>query len=98
MPMSGPSEVVSVTFSPDDTLIAAGDLSFPINIWNVQSGIHLRTIKDPRRSVSSVSSLVFSRNGKILVSGDSEKSLKFWSVTNGELLRSIDEADSVRSI
>jgi WD40 repeat protein len=94
-PMSGPGYVLSVAFSPDGSLIAAGDVSFPINIWNARSGKHLRTIQDEHQSVNSV---VFSRNGKVLIAGNQEKFVKFWSVANGELLKPINEAGSVQSV
>lgn len=94
-PMSGPGFVLSVAFSPDGSLLAAGDVYFPLNIWDVRSGTHLRSINDQYKVVFSV---VFSRDGKALIAGNEVRSVNFWSVANGQLLKPIAEASSVRSV
>ncbi|HKU75800.1 MAG TPA: caspase family protein [Pyrinomonadaceae bacterium] len=94
-PVSGPNYVLSLAFSPDGTLLAAGDLSFPINIWDVRTGNHLRTIRDRQENANS---LVFSFDGKTLIAGHYEKAVKFWSVSSGELVRPINERASVQSV
>jgi WD40 repeat protein len=92
---SGPGYILSVAFSPDDRMVAAGDVYNPLHLWDVQSGKLIRTIEDRMQTVNSV---VFSRDGKVLIAGDASNSIKFWSVNSGTLLQAKEETDSIHSV
>ena len=78
---------MSIAFSPDSRLLAGGDGENGVNLWSVQSGKILRTLKGHRELVLSVA---FSPDGKTLASASGNF---FDAVGFGELfLWKLDEA------
>ena len=51
-----------------------------IKIWNVETGLEMRTVSDHAGFVRAMS---FSPDGKILISADSER-IQFWNADNGK--------------
>ena len=76
-----PSEVRSVSFSPDGQWIASGSEDKTVKIWSVESGECVTTFNGHSLSVSSVS---FSPDGASIVSGSHDNTVKVWSVESGE--------------
>ncbi|CAE6465457.1 unnamed protein product [Rhizoctonia solani] len=72
-------EVNSVTFSPDDTLVASGSTN--IQLWDSHSGTR---VGNPLiRHENSVTSLAFSGDNRLLVSGSIDQKVFIWDVRNG---------------
>jgi WD40 repeat protein len=87
--LKGHSAVIMVAcFSPDSQLIASGDDSGEIRIWEVATGA-CRHILDAHDGI--VSALVFSADGRLI---SSSLDLRVWDLATGQCLRVIDGYDS----
>ncbi|CUA72610.1 putative WD repeat-containing protein alr3466 [Nostoc sp, PCC 7120] [Rhizoctonia solani] len=74
--------ILSVVFSPDSAMIAAGYGSM-IHLWDRLSG---QLIGQPLEGHTDIiKSLVFSPNGKHLVSSSDDCSIRIWDTTSGQL-------------
>ncbi|MBD2287643.1 WD40 repeat domain-containing protein [Microcystis wesenbergii FACHB-1317] len=67
----------SVNFSPDGKTLVSGSGDGPIELWNVETGKEIRTLKGHYYPVRSVN---FSPDGKTLVSGSDDGTIKLWNV------------------
>lgn len=74
----------SIAFSPDDQLIAAGDVNGKIRLFNSANRQHLCTLKS---HTSWIQSVVFSPAGDLLASGSSDQTIRIWDVEKGEHLK-----------
>ena len=63
--LQGHDTVCQLAFSPDDTILAAGDVGGVIRLWELSTGRHITTFKGHKTYVSV---LVFSPDGKTLAS------------------------------
>jgi WD40 repeat protein len=80
--------VQSVAVSPDGRLIASGDFSGKIKIWDAATGEELDELGEPSAHGQSVDSLMFDSDGRRLVSGSRDLTAKVWDTESGrELLR-----------
>ena len=70
--------VMSIAFSPDGKILAAGNDDSTIVFWDV---VKRQPIGQPlRRHTGSVTKVVFSPNGKILASGSTDGTIRLWDV------------------
>jgi WD40 repeat protein len=75
------SDLSSLSFSPDDRLLAAGSLGDGvIRLWNVSDGSLIRSIN---AHPSTVLALAFSPDGSTLASGGKNGSIKLWKLDDG---------------
>src|SRR5213079_1991195 len=72
--------VRSVAISPDGRLVASGFLYEGIKVWEVDSGVPLRSL---RGHTASVNSIAFSPDSQWLVSGSRDRTIKLWDVYAG---------------
>ena len=83
-----------MAFSPDGKKIAAGLSYGTLNVWDIDTRRHLRTIIGQ----GYVSSVAFSPDGKNVISG-SDRTIRFWDVDTGQHLRAlIGHTSSVISV
>jgi WD40 repeat protein len=82
--------VRSVAISPDGRLVACGFLYEGIKVWEVDSGVPLRSL---RGHTASVNSIAFSPDSQWLVSGSRDRTIKLWDVYAGSEMRSLDAED-----
>jgi len=82
---------VATAFSPDGTLIAAGDLSGPIQIWNVLDRSLIATLPGHPEEASAVA---FSPDGRTLASMGFHQDLKLWNVATWREVISTKIADA----
>ena len=77
--LTGPnSNVFSVAFNPEGTLLAAG-FGGAIKIWDVESGIERQTLQ---AGFSYFLSMIFNSQGNLLAAGNSEGTVSIWDVTD----------------
>ena len=69
--------VLAVAFSPDGRMLATGDESGYVNIWDVQTQ---QIIVQLDGDLTAVYTLMFSPDGKILASGGYEGKIELWKV------------------
>jgi WD40 repeat protein len=75
------SQINTLAFSPDNKILASGDNSKNIKIWDVENQRLLFNIIAHKKSVNS---LAFSPNGQILASASDDKTIKLWNVSRWE--------------
>jgi WD40 repeat protein len=84
--------VLSIDFSPDGSLLAAGggepSRSGQITIWNVSDGSFVRSIHQPHSD--AVFSLAFSPDGRYLASASADRTAKVFRTADGELVRTFE--------
>ena len=96
-------DIVSVAFSPDNTLIASASGSIlakkdnSVRVWDVATGTLLHTLssspaKDAFGFTYPIARLLaFSSNSKFLLTGGMDDALKLWEVSTGKLSRTLKE-------
>lgn len=82
--------VRSVAISPDGRLVASGFLYEGIKVWEVDSGVPLRSL---RGHTASVNSIAFSPDSQCLASGSRDRTIKLWDVYAGREMRTLDAKD-----
>lgn len=88
--------VRSVAISPDGRLIASGFLYEGIKVWEVDSGVPLRSL---RGHTASVNSIAFSPDSQSLASGSRDRTIKLWDVYSGQLIRTFEGQEAeVRAV
>jgi WD40 repeat protein len=84
--------VLSLDFSPDGSLLAAGggepSRSGQITIWNVSDGSLVRSIHQPHSD--TVFGLAFSPDGEYLASASADRTAKVFRTADGELVRTFE--------
>lgn len=72
--------ILSVAFSPDGELLAAGDSNGNIHLWRVESGQQVLILGG---HTNLVVSLAFSPDGQTLCSGSADATIRLWNVVTG---------------
>ena len=89
------ASVMSVAFSPDNTLVATCGGSW-IKIFNAETGELVKHIKQNAAGFSSIS---FSADGKYLCSGGADFNVRLYEVATGNLLKTfVGHQNEVRSV
>lgn len=78
--------VWSVTFSPDDRVLASAGVDMTVKLWDVQGGHEVRQLTGHRGEVRGVT---FAPDGRTLASASSDRSIVVWDRNTGKLLRQI---------
>ena len=76
--------VTALTLSPDNALLAAGDLQGDIHIWEMDTYQNLCTING---HTDGIFAIAFSPDGQYLVSGSSDTTIKLWQVNDYESVK-----------
>jgi WD40 repeat protein len=79
--------VAAIAFSPDGSLLAAGDIEKRIKVFDVKTAKALRKLEDLGVTVTS---LAFSPDGSLLASAGKENVIRLWDVKTGQLLKTLD--------
>ncbi len=74
---------LSVAFSPDGKLLAAGTNKRRIQLWQTDNYTSLLTCDG---HTDWIWSIAFSPDGKLLASGSSDKTIRLWDTRTGECL------------
>jgi len=88
--------ILSVSFSPDGMLLAAGTASCDIRIWKIADGTPLFTLRGHDHWVWSVA---FSPDGRLLASGSIDQTVCLWDMQSGRWLKTFHgHTDRVRTV
>ncbi|RKU21631.1 hypothetical protein C6499_21780 [Candidatus Poribacteria bacterium] len=89
--------VLTVAYSPDGkTLASSGSSDGTIQLWDVETGKQLRTLKGHTEMVNT---LAFSPDSTTLVSGSKDDSLRVWNPNTGSVLRKLSgHSNDIRSV
>ena len=72
--------VASITFSPDNKMLASGSSDNTIRLWNTATGQLENILTDHRDEVNSV---IFTPDSSTLMSGSRDKTIRVWDVATG---------------
>lgn len=75
--------IATLAFSSDGKLLASGSRDKTIKLWNVSTGVELRTFIGHSEKISSLS---FSPDGKLLASGSHDGTFKLREIATGKTL------------
>jgi sugar lactone lactonase YvrE len=88
--------VLSVTFNPDGKQVISGSGDNTVKLWDVESGLELKSLSGHKGSVNSVS---FSPDGKLILSGSTDRTIRLWDATSGQELKTLSgHRGSVNSV
>ncbi len=88
--------VSTVVFSPDGTTLASGSQDKTIQLWDINTRSHLKTLTGHEEGVAAV---VYSPDGSTLASGSQDGTIRLWHAHTGDLvLPPIEEAGQVTSL
>ena len=79
--------MTAIAFSPDGSLLAAGDAEHKIKLFDVKGAKTLQTLRDHGATITSVA---FSPDGSLLASAGKENVIRVWDVKTGQLLKTLD--------
>ena len=80
--------VLSVSFSPDGQTLVSGSSDKTLQLWNANTGKHIRTLKGHKNSVFSVA---FSPDGETIASGSWDRTLRLWEANTGKRIHILME-------
>ncbi len=86
-----PCTIGSINFSPDSKQIVAACRTQKAQLWDVNTGNALFSLKGHSGGVMTVD---FSPDGKFLASGGNDSTIKLWNRQNGSLIKTIEAHDS----
>jgi hypothetical protein len=76
--------ISSIDFSPDSKYIVTGTKDFYARLWDVATGMEIRTLRGHSGYINSV---CFSPDGRYLVTGSRDSIAKLWDVATGKEIR-----------
>ena len=82
------SRLVSVSFSPDSTILASVAKDGPVHLWDVQSRTIFRTFSGETLG-GQVSSMLFSPTDPLLASVTSDKKIKLLDIKTGGIIHTL---------
>jgi len=79
------SRILSLAYSPNGRILAAGGGDDPIRLWDVDTGVMQRALPE-----AWVHALVFSPRGSVVVTGGAFKTIRMWETATGKEVNKLD--------
>ncbi len=79
--------ITDAQFSADGRLLVTGSADYTLKVWDVATGVLLRTLDSHTEAVSSIA---VSADGRVVVSGADDRLVKVWDVETGRVLHTFD--------
>ena len=99
------TDLHSVAYSPDGKYVVSGYGEYvstgheyrdnTVRIWDVESGIAIKTLNGHTKEVSSVA---YSPDGKYVVSGSSDGAVRIWDIVSGKEKHKLDGKSGVNTV
>ena len=83
------SEVISIDFNIDKKNIVSSHFNSVINIWDIESGNLIKSLKNQ----SKITSLFISKDGKTIITGDDSGLINIWNRENQKINKSYKLSD-----
>jgi energy-coupling factor transporter ATP-binding protein EcfA2 len=83
--------ILSVSFSPDDQVLATANWDKTVKLWRVSDGTLLKTLPHSGK----VFGVKYSPDGRMLASGSDDKRVRVWDAQTGKLLKTFTDEDEV---
>jgi WD40 repeat protein len=85
-----PEDGEAVTFSPDSSMIAFGDMNGAVRVWNTQTGELIRSV-ELSHDLAVIASVAFSNDGEVLAVGyrSWNPSVRLWNTRTWTTLRDL---------
>jgi len=80
--------VNAIAFSPDDRYLATASGDQSVKLWDLQTGLLIRTLIGHNVVIDGVTTVAFSPNGKTIASGGME--IILWDAVTGARLKTLD--------
>ncbi|NJL49449.1 MAG: NACHT domain-containing protein, partial [Leptolyngbyaceae cyanobacterium SM2_5_2] len=80
------SSILSIAYSPDHTLLAAGDSSGDLRVWRLVDDQLLLTLSG---HTDWVKAIAFSPDGPYLASGGDDAMIHLWDIATGQLMQTL---------
>jgi len=86
--LEGKSEaIVTMTFSPDGSLLATGGKDKKVTVWSVSKGVAVHTFTDHKGVVTTLS---FSTDGRYLASAGTDNLIHIFDLKTGEKFKTLE--------
>ena len=79
--------IVTMTFSPDGSLLATGGKDKKVTVWSVSKGVILNTFTEHKGVVTSLS---FSTDGRYLASAGTDKLIHIFDLKTGQKFKTLE--------
>jgi WD40 repeat protein len=79
-------KITAIAFSPDGRVLASASDDHTVKLWEVPSGVEIRTLMG---HLDTVRAIAFSPNGRWLASASYDKTIKVWDASSGTELATI---------
>jgi WD40 repeat protein len=83
---SSPYKGISVSYSPDGKSFISGSMDKTIKLWNIESGVEIKTFFGHTNWVNSVA---YSQVGNTFLSGSKDATIKLWDISSGKILQDL---------
>ena len=77
----------AVAYSPNGRIVASGGVDQTVKLWDVETGLELRTLMGHS---SAVQALRFTPDGRLLASGGTDVVINLWDVETGRIIRKFE--------